>query len=157
VSSYVELARREGGRVCCGGGPPDDPACTDGSYYLPTVIDGLRPDARACREEIFGPVLVVLPFDGEDDLVSQANANVYGLACGLWTRDYRRAWRVARRIEAGTVWINTYKQFSISTPFGGMKDSGLGREKGIQGLRAYQRQKSLYWGLDDAPIGWAGG
>ncbi|MBR7678636.1 aldehyde dehydrogenase family protein, partial [Streptomyces daliensis] len=105
--------------------------------------------------EIFGPVLVALPFDDEDDLVAQANDSVYGLACGLWTRDHRTAWRVARRIEAGTVWINTYKQFSIATPFGGTKDSGLGREKGREGIRAYQRQKSLYWGVGDAPLPWA--
>jgi aldehyde dehydrogenase (NAD+) len=104
---------------------------------------------------IFGPVLVALPFEDEDDLVAQANATVYGLACGIWTGDYRRAWRVARRIDAGTVWINTYKQFSVSTPFGGFKDSGLGREKGRDGIRAYTRQKSLYWGLDESPLPWA--
>jgi len=80
--------------------------------------------------------------------VQQANDSAYGLAAGLWTADYQRAWRVARKLEAGTVWINTYKQLSISTPFGGFKDSGIGREKGIGGLRLYQQPKSLYWGLD---------
>lgn len=97
----------------------------------------------------------LLPFSDEQDLVEQANDTVYGLACGIWTADYRRAWRVSRRIDAGTVWINTYKQFSISTPFSGMKDSGLGTEKGREGIRAYARQKSLYWGLDEEPIPWA--
>jgi betaine-aldehyde dehydrogenase len=155
VAAYVDLARREGARVRCGGAVPDGEEYRDGAYYLPTVLDGLPNTARACQEEIFGPVLVALPFDDEDDLVAQANDSVYGLACGLWTRDARTAWRVARRIEAGTVWINTYKQFSISTPFGGMKDSGLGREKGREGIRAYQRQKSLYWATDDAPLPWA--
>jgi aldehyde dehydrogenase (NAD+) len=80
---------------------------------------------------------------------------VYGLAAGIWTRDYRAAWRLARRVEAGTVWINTYKQFSISTPFGGMKASGIGREKGRAGIAAYSRQKSIYWGLDERPMPWA--
>lgn len=101
-------------------------------------------------------MLVALPYTDEDDLVAQANDSVYGLACGIWTRDHRAAYRLARRIDAGTVWINTYKQFSISTPFGGMKDSGLGREKGISGLTAYLRQKSLYWDTSAAPLPWAG-
>ncbi|MEW9515469.1 aldehyde dehydrogenase family protein [Streptomyces tubercidicus] len=155
VAAYVDLARAEGARVLCGGTVPDGDAYRDGAYYLPTVLDGLPNSARTCQEEIFGPVLVALPFDDEDDLVGQANDSVYGLACGIWTRDPRAAWRLARRIDAGTVWINTYKQFSASTPFGGMKDSGLGREKGRDGIRAYQRQKSLYWGLSDAPLPWA--
>jgi acyl-CoA reductase-like NAD-dependent aldehyde dehydrogenase len=156
VAGYVDLAREEGARVLCGGGAPVGPAYADGAYYLPTVLDGLPGDARTCQEEIFGPVLVALPFDDEEDLVRQANDSVYGLACGIWTRDHRAAWRIARRVDAGTVWINTYKQFSIATPFGGMKASGLGREKGRDGIRAYQRQKSLYWGTATAPLPWAG-
>ncbi|NLU69118.1 aldehyde dehydrogenase [Streptomyces sp. HNM0574] len=156
VAAYVDLARSEGARVRCGGAAPEGEEYRDGAYYLPTVLDGLPGSARVCREEIFGPVLVALPFDDEDDLVAQANDSVYGLACGIWTRDHRRAWRFARRVEAGTVWINTYKQFSIATPFGGMKDSGLGREKGRDAIRGYQRQKSLYWGTDDSPLPWAG-
>ncbi|WP_344529655.1 aldehyde dehydrogenase family protein, partial [Streptomyces rectiviolaceus] len=155
VASYVDLAREEGARVLCGGGVPEGARYQDGAYYLPTVLDGLPNSSRTCQEEIFGPVLVALPFDDEDDLVRQANASVYGLACGIWTRDHRAAWRIARRVDAGTVWINTYKQFSIATPFGGMKESGLGREKGRDGIRAHQRQKSLYWGVTDAPLPWA--
>jgi acyl-CoA reductase-like NAD-dependent aldehyde dehydrogenase len=91
--------------------------------------------------------LCVLTFEDEDDLVRQANDTVYGLAAGVWTADYKRAWRVARRLQAGTVWINTYKQLSISTPFGGFKQSGMGREKGTGGLRLYQQTKSIYLGL----------
>lgn len=155
VAAYVDLAREEGARVLCGGRAPEGPEYRDGAYYLPTVLDGLPNSSRTCQEEIFGPVLVALPFDDEDDLVRQANSSVYGLACGVWTRDHRAAWRIARRVDAGTVWINTYKQFSIATPFGGMKESGLGREKGRDGIRAYQRQKSLYWGVLDAPLPWA--
>ncbi|MFF5923221.1 aldehyde dehydrogenase [Streptomyces flavochromogenes] len=156
VAAYVDLARSEGARVLCGGSAPTGERYQDGAYYLPTVLDGLANTSRTCREEIFGPVLVALPYDDEDDLVRQANDSVYGLACGIWTRDLRAAWRIARRIEAGTVWINTYKQFSAATPFSGWKDSGLGTEKGRDAIRAYQRQKSLYWGTSDAPLPWAG-
>ncbi|MFJ9130704.1 aldehyde dehydrogenase [Streptomyces sp. NPDC102340] len=155
VADYVDLARSEGAEVLCGGAAPEGPTYENGAYYLPTVLAGLPNDSRTCQEEIFGPVLVVLPYDDEDDLVRQANDSVYGLACGIWTRDHRAAWNLARRIDAGTVWINTYKQFSASTPFSGMKDSGLGTEKGRDAIRAYQRQKSLYWGTSEAPLPWA--
>ncbi|MGW0551824.1 aldehyde dehydrogenase family protein [Streptomyces altiplanensis] len=155
VAAYVDLARSEGARVLCGGSAPEGERHRDGAYYLPTVLDGLPNTSRTCQEEIFGPVLVALPYEDEDDLVRQANDSVYGLACGIWTRDARAAWRLARRIEAGTVWINTYKQFSASTPFTGWKDSGLGTEKGRDAIRSYQRQKSLYWGTSGTPLPWA--
>ncbi|MBF9069510.1 aldehyde dehydrogenase [Streptacidiphilus fuscans] len=155
VAAYVELARKEGGRIRCGGAAPEGEQYAGGAYYLPTVIDGLPNDARTCQEEIFGPVLVCLPYKDEEDLLAQANGSVYGLACGIWTRDARAAWRLAGLLEAGTVWINTYKQFSSSTPFGGFKESGLGREKGRDWIRSYQRQKSLYWGTDATPLPWA--
>jgi betaine-aldehyde dehydrogenase len=87
----------------------------------------------------------VLPFENESDLIAQANDTEFGLAAGLWTADFAKAWRVARAIQAGTVWINTYKETSISTPFGGFKQSGLGREKGRQGMRTYMEPKGLYW------------
>ena len=97
----------------------------------------------------------MLPFDDEDDLIGRANDSIYGLACGIYTEDFRKAWRLARAIEAGTIWINTYKQFSISTPFGGMKDSGIGREKGRDGIRAWMAQKSVYVDLSCKPHPWA--
>jgi acyl-CoA reductase-like NAD-dependent aldehyde dehydrogenase len=100
-------------------------------------------------------VLVVLPFDDEADVIAQANDTVFGLACGIWTGDYKRAWRVGTAIEAGTLWINTYKQLSIATPFAGTKDSGIGVEKGREGIRSYQYEQSVYWGLNDAPLPWA--
>ncbi|WP_409465673.1 aldehyde dehydrogenase family protein [Amycolatopsis sp. GA6-003] len=155
VAAMVDRAREEGAVVRCGGQIPAEERLARGAYYLPTLLDGLAPDAKTCQEEIFGPVGVLLPYDDEEDLVAQANATVYGLACGIWTADYRRALRLARRIEAGTVWINTYKQFSISTPFSGTKESGLGTDKGRTAIRSYQRQKSLYLGLAEEPIPWA--
>ena len=103
--------------------------------------------AAIAQQEIFGPVLCVMPFESEDEVVSLANSSDYGLAAGIWTEDFSRAWRVARAIDAGTVWINTYKRLSISAPFGGFKDSGLGREKGVCGRRLYQQVKSVYFGL----------
>jgi len=129
------------------GGKRPDGLPQDGSFYLPTIIGGLRNDSALAQQEVFGPVLCVLPFDDEDDLIAQANDSVFGLAAGIWTRDYARAWRVARALQAGVVWINTYKQLSISVPFGGYKESGIGREKGISGMRLYQQSKALIWGL----------
>ncbi len=147
VESYVELGLEEGARVSFGGKRPEGPKYAEGAYYLPTILEGLNNRARVAQEEIFGPVLCMIPFTDEQDLVAQANDSAYGLASGIWTGDYKRAWRVARGLEAGTVWINTYKQLSIAAPFGGFKLSGLGREKGIQGVRSYQQSKSIYWGL----------
>ncbi|TDB88679.1 aldehyde dehydrogenase family protein [Actinomadura sp. KC216] len=154
VEGYIADGVAAGGVVRAGGARPSDPSLQAGSYLRPTVIEGLGPGARVVREEIFGPVLVALRFRDEDDLVAAANDTAYGLACGIWTRDFPRAWRLARAIEAGTVWINTYKQLSIATPFGGVKDSGSSREKGLGAIRAYQRQKSIYMGMS-GPIAWA--
>ncbi|MBY8917578.1 aldehyde dehydrogenase [Nitratireductor sp. L1-7-SE] len=155
VADHVERARREGADILVGGRAPAGADFDKGAYYLPTILAGLDNTARICREEVFGPVLVVLPFDDEDELIAQANDNEYGLACGIWTRDFPKSWRVGRAISTGTVWINTYKQFSISTPFGGEKESGMGREKGREGIRAYMAQKSFYTDLSGAPHPWA--
>jgi betaine-aldehyde dehydrogenase len=153
VDGYVQIAQAEGGRVLIGGSAPTEPALAGGWFYLPTVIDGLSNRARACQEEIFGPVLVTLPFDDEADLIEQANDTVYGLAAGLWTGDIARAWRIARELQAGSVWINTYKQSHIATAFGGYKDSGIGREKGLHGLRLYSQVKSVFFGVQQKPLG----
>lgn len=155
VEQYIATGLDEGAHVLTGGARPAGHVFESGAFLQPTILTGLSGDASVCRDEIFGPVLVTLPFTDEDDLIAQANNSVYGLAAGIWTSDYRTAWRVARRLNTGTVWINTYKQLSISTPFGGNKDSGLGREKGLAGIRQYQQQKSLYWGLESDPLPWA--
>jgi betaine-aldehyde dehydrogenase len=155
IEGFVKLGLEEGGRLLTGGRRPEGEVFARGHFYLPTILEGLKNGDRICQEEIFGPVLVAMPFDDEDDLVRQANDSVYALAAGIWTRDYKRAWRIGRAVQAGTVWINTYKQFSISTPFGGWRDSGLGREKGRLGIQQYMEQKSLYWGLNEHPLAWA--
>ncbi|OXR49394.1 aldehyde dehydrogenase [Pusillimonas sp. T2] len=156
VERYVKIGVEEGGRVLCGGQRPAGELYEKGSYYLPTIIEGLDNSKTICQEEIFGPVLVVMPFDNIDDLVAQANDSVYALAAGIWTQDYKKAWSLAKAVKAGNVWINTYKVFSISTPFGGWRDSGLGREKGRQGILQYMEQKSVYWGMNEQPLPWAG-
>lgn len=155
VARYVALARAEGGEILCGGEAPADPALSQGSWFLPTIVTGLNNQAQVCQEEIFGPVLVVMPFDDESALIAQANDSLYGLAAGIWTRDIPRALRLADRLETGTVWINTYKVFSVSTPFGGVKESGLGREKGLQGIKAWMQQKSIYLATTPAVNGWS--
>jgi acyl-CoA reductase-like NAD-dependent aldehyde dehydrogenase len=155
VERYVARGLADGGRLLTGGERPTGQGRERGCYYTPTIIDGLSNAQSICQEEIFGPVLVALPFDDEDDLIAQANHSLYALAAGIWSRDYKRIWRIARALQAGTVWINTYKQFSIATPFGGWRDSGIGREKGRLGILEYMEQKSLYWGLNDQPLPWA--
>jgi acyl-CoA reductase-like NAD-dependent aldehyde dehydrogenase len=150
LSRLLRQLAAKGAEIVTGGRRPGDDRLAAGAFYLPTIIAGLSNRATTVQEEIFGPVLCVLPFDNEDDLVTQANDTLFGLASGIWTADYQRAWRVARALEAGTVWINTYKQLSIATPFGGFKESGLGREKGMSGVRLYQQPKGIYWSTNPA-------
>ena len=155
IERYVQLGLDEGGTLLTGGARPAGALFERGSYYLPTVIEGLPNSARMCQEEIFGPVLALLPWSDEADLIRQCNDNVYGLAAGIWTRDYKTVWRLGSALQTGTVWVNTYKQFSSSTPFGGVKMSGTGREKGRLGILEYMAQKSYYWGLNEAPLAWS--
>ena len=159
VASYVDRARADGGEVLCGGkrltGKTDSCDYDAGNFFEPTIISGLDNRSAVCQEEIFGPVLVVLPFDDEQQLLADANDSLYGLAAGIWSENFRHSWALARKLEVGTVWINTYKKFSIAAPFGGFKESGLGREKGRQGVLAYMQQKSIYVGLSDEPNPWA--
>ncbi|MBD0844125.1 aldehyde dehydrogenase family protein [Streptomyces sp. TRM68416] len=145
VEEYVELARKEGGRIVCGGERLD---LDGGYYYRPTVIAGLPNDSRVVQEEIFGPVLTVQPFDSEDEAVALANSTPYGLASGIQTRDLARAHRVAGRLKAGIVWINDWAMLDPAVPFGGVKDSGFGREYGPEALAAYTQVKSVVVSLD---------
>jgi len=155
IERYVDLGVAEGGRIRTGGVRPHGDGYDRGYFYKPTIIEGLDNSARISQEEIFGPVLVAMPFDDEESLIAQANDSVYALAAGIWSRDFKRAWKLGRAVQAGTVWVNTYKQFSVSTPFGGWRDSGLGREKGREGIFQYMEQKSVYWGTNEQPLPWA--
>jgi len=146
VEQYVQIGRDDGGDVTIGGTRPSGEAYDNGAYYLPTIIERLPHNSRVCQEEIFGSVLCALPFESLDHVAEMADDTAFGLACGIWSKDVTKAWNLGRRLQAGSVWINTYKQLSIAAPFGGYKESGLGREKGLQGLRAYQQTKSIYLG-----------
>lgn len=147
VESYVAIAKEDGGEILYGGMRPQGPDYDEGAYYMPTIISNVSNRSRVAQEEIFGPILCLIGFDHEDSLIAEANDSLFGLAAGIWTDAFPKAWRVARKLEAGTVWVNSYKELSIAAPFGGFKLSGLGREKGIQGMRAYQQMKSIYLAL----------
>jgi acyl-CoA reductase-like NAD-dependent aldehyde dehydrogenase len=140
VEEYVRIAKEEGGRIVTGGERLD---LDGGYYYRPTVIADLGNDSRAVQEEIFGPVLTVQPFDTEDEAVALANSTPYGLASGLQTRDLARAHRVAARLQAGIVWVNDWAMLDPAIPFGGVKQSGFGREYGPEALESYTRVKSV--------------
>src|SRR3954449_2044478 len=145
VEEYVDLARKDGGRIVCGGERLD---LDGGFYYKPTVIADLSNDSRVVQEEIFGPVLTVQPFDNEDEAVALANSTPYGLASGVQTTNLARAHRVADRLQAGIVWVNDWAMLDPAVPFGGVKDSGYGREYGPEALDAYTRVKSVVVSLD---------
>ncbi|MEV4233690.1 MULTISPECIES: aldehyde dehydrogenase family protein [unclassified Nocardia] len=145
VEEYVALARREGGRVVCGG---ERLELDGGYYYKPTVIADLANDSRVVQEEIFGPVLTVQAFDTEDEAVALANGTRYGLASGLHTSDLARAHRVADKLQAGIVWVNDWAMLDPAMPFGGVKDSGFGREYGPEALASYTKVKSVVIALD---------
>jgi len=144
VLGYVEEGRREGARVVHGG---EAVAIGGKGYFLqPTILDGVTNEMKVAQEEIFGPVLVTIPFEDAKDAVRQANASIYGLAAGVWTRDIGKAHQVARDLQAGTVWINQYNWYDSGMPFGGYKQSGFGRELGSQALEYYTETKSVFVG-----------
>ncbi|MDQ0252397.1 aldehyde dehydrogenase (NAD+) [Sphingomonas kyeonggiensis] len=136
--SYVAIGKEEGAELVSGGARLDG----DGYFVAPTVFAGVAPEMRIAQEEIFGPIAAIIPFDGEEEAVAIANGTQYGLAAGLWTGDVGRAHRVANRIEAGIVWVNTYRYIRWSTPYGGVKSSGWGRENGIEALDSYLETKT---------------
>ncbi len=145
VKFYVDLAREEGGEVLLGGAPPTPPneRCAEGYFFPPTVITGLPVGCRVNREEIFGPVITITPFDREDEVIGYANDTEYGLASSVWTQSLDRAHRVAERIHTGTVWVNCWLVRDLRVPFGGMKQSGVGREGGAEALRFFTEPKNV--------------
>ncbi|MGY8926922.1 MAG: aldehyde dehydrogenase, partial [Flavobacteriales bacterium] len=145
VLSYVELAKEEGGKVLSGGERVQLEAPFENGYYLrPTVIEGLSYDCRTNQEEIFGPVVTIMPFDSEEEVLMMANSTQYGLSATLWTSDLKRAHRMANEIHAGIVWINAWLVRDLRTPFGGAKASGVGREGGWEALRFFTEPKNVF-------------
>jgi acyl-CoA reductase-like NAD-dependent aldehyde dehydrogenase len=144
VTGYLEVGKKEGARPLIGGERNTAKGLEKGWFVKPTVFTGVRNDMKIAREEIFGPVVSVIPFKDENDAVLQGNATNYGLAAGVWTRDVSKAHRVARAIRAGTVWVNCYNVFDAGAPFGGYKESGYGRELGRYALDLYTQVKSVW-------------
>jgi betaine-aldehyde dehydrogenase len=153
VLGWVEQGRREGARLVLGGGAPGG-ALAGGVFVQPTIFDGVTPNMQIAQEEIFGPVVSVLAFDGEAEAVKIGNATPYGLAAAVWTRDIFRAFRVVRRLRAGIVWVNHMQPTYVEAPWGGMKMSGVGRELGRYGIEGYLEVKQVHVNLNETPIGW---
>ena len=143
VQSYIELAKEEGGTVLCGGERVEVEGFEGGYYLSPAIIEGLANTCRTNQEEIFGPVVTLMPFDTDDEVLSYANSVRYGLSCTLWTQNLTRAMHFATELEAGVVWINTWLFRDLRTPFGGMKDSGVGREGGVEALQFFTEAKNV--------------
>jgi acyl-CoA reductase-like NAD-dependent aldehyde dehydrogenase len=157
IKSYMDIGTDEGAKIVTGGKPPQlDENFKNGFFFQPTILADVNNKMRVAQEEIFGPVVSVISFKDEDDLIKQANETIYGLSAGLWTRDITRAHRFAKEIKAGVIWINTYNMFNAASPFGGYKQSGYGREMGKHALDLYTQVKSVWVDLSGRPIGWFG-
>ncbi|MEK9145319.1 MAG: aldehyde dehydrogenase family protein, partial [Elusimicrobiota bacterium] len=148
VLGYVEAGKREGARLLCGGERAPEPGLKNGYFIKPAVFSEVSPDMKIAQEEIFGPVATVIPFESEEDLIAKANGTIYGLVAGVWTKDIKRAFRMAQALKAGTVWINCYHFVDAAAPWGGVKQSGYGREKGPYALEQYTQLKSVWVDLN---------
>jgi aldehyde dehydrogenase (NAD+) len=144
ILKYIEVAKNEGASLVLGGTRASRPACEDGWFVEPTIFQGVRNSMRIAQEEVFGPVLAVIPFKDEEEAVAIANDVAYGLAAGVWTQNIRRALTMSARLQAGTVWVNTYRANSYMSPFGGYKRSGFGREGGKDMIYEYLQAKSVW-------------
>ena len=144
VLSYIDLAKKEGGKILCGGKRILLPGrCATGYFVEPTVIVGLDQNCRTNQEEIFGPVVTIMPFETEEDAITYSNSNAYGLSATIWTENLKRAHRVAHQIKSGIIWVNCWLLRDLRTPFGGMKQSGVGREGGWEALRFFTEAKNI--------------
>jgi acyl-CoA reductase-like NAD-dependent aldehyde dehydrogenase len=150
VASYVDLGVSEGATVLTGGGRPN--TGLNGYFFEPTVLTDVNNSMRVVREEIFGPVAAIMPFETEEEVLSLANDTSYGLAAGIWTTNLSRAHRMASRLDAGTIWVNTYRTMSPQSPREGFKTSGVGVEHGMESIREYTRVKSVWINTDESPI-----
>ena len=144
VRDYIEIGLSEGASLVVGGEAPDDPALADGAYLMPAVFDGVNNDMRIAREEIFGPVVSVIPFDTEEEAIRLANATPYGLSGSIWSRDIGRALRTARGVQAGVISVNSNSSVHTEAPFGGYKMSGIGRELGMSAIDLYTETKNVF-------------
>ncbi|HEX5015909.1 MAG TPA: aldehyde dehydrogenase family protein [Candidatus Limnocylindrales bacterium] len=144
VRDYIEIGLEEGAQIVVGGEPPSDPALADGAYLMPTVFDGVSADMRIAKEEIFGPVVSVIPFDTEEEAIRLANATPYGLSGSVWSRDIGKALRTAKGIQTGVISVNSNSSVHVEAPFGGYKMSGIGRELGMAALDLYTETKNVY-------------
>jgi (Z)-2-((N-methylformamido)methylene)-5-hydroxybutyrolactone dehydrogenase len=144
VLEYIDIAKGEGAQLVLGGTPASRPECGNGWFVEPTIFTNVKPDMRIAQEEVFGPVLSIIPFGDEEEAIAIANDTLFGLAAGVWTQSIRRALTISERLEAGTVWVNTYRAVSYMSPFGGYKRSGLGRENGMSAIREYLQEKSVW-------------
>lgn len=145
VLSYIDLAKQEGGKILIGGNRKIlEGEYSEGYYIEPTVIEGLNHLCRVNQEEIFGPVVTLIPFETEDEVVEMANSTPYGLACTIWTENIKKAHRMAEKIDSGIIWVNTWMVRDLRTPFGGMKESGIGREGGFEAMRFFTEAKNVF-------------
>ena len=144
ILGYIDLAKGEGAQLALGGAPAKGPECGDGWFIEPTIFTGVDNAMRIAQEEVFGPVLSVIPFKDDEHAIAIGNDVAFGLAAGVWTQDLNRAHLMAKRLQAGTVWVNTYRAVSFTSPFGGYKSSGLGRESGQDMILDYTQTKSVW-------------
>jgi len=157
ILDYIALGVEEGATIACGGGIPSDPSLGPGYFVEPTVLRGVRNSMRCAREEIFGPVAVVIPFTDETDAVTLANDSDFGLGSSIWTKDVARAHRVAGRLTHGIVWVNDHHRLDPSSPWGGVRDSGIGREGGWESFHDFTHIKAVTIRTAEDPIDWYGG